>query len=442
MHRPAIAALLSLLVPGLGQLYNQSRKGLLFFAVGLMNLVLLAAVLFTEPIVDGLRLIAEATHSRVNDSIITILNQLHLSIPACLAIAGAALAFVCFAVRDAYDGANLRRSSSVDSSTAIGLTEAVGASYIVHVACVLMLCVFFSFFLIPPKRVEETSVCEFVLQSANEPAKEKTNIVSLKSAAAHGRFDPTKAINNTHAAVPSADSSAEQQQDAVHQQAVQQQQAVRQQQAVQPQEAVQAQKAVKRAEKVRAEKVEPPKPVRKQPSLMKQAVQPKPVQRREAMQPKQAVQPRRSVEQRQAVPPRQTVARKSRTASRRSSDISGQAFNLDRDIDREDGSVSANADLNFGPYMNQLQRRMKRNWLPPAGATTRAVTVLFSIHPDGRITSIRVARSSGSAACDRAALAAVEATSPFMPLPDGATGPVNIEFTFDYSTSPSPRTTH
>jgi TonB family protein len=453
MHRPAIAALLSLFVPGLGQIFNQSRKGLLFFGVGLMNLVLVCSVFFTEPIVEGLRLIAQSTDSKLNDSILTFLSQLHLSLPTCLLIGGSTVAFIGFTAIDAYNGASLKRRHVPESTAVMALSEAISASYILHIAAALALCLFCSFLVNPEKPKEDKAVCEFVLQTQDEVNKEKTNIMSLKSSKAHGKFDRTKEISNTHASVASVESTPEQQQQ--RRQAVkpvQQQQRrqavkpVQQQQAVQPRQAVTPQQAVEpqRAEPKTKDTPEKDREKLRENSPVKQVVEKKKTQPKKSVQPKRAVQPRQAVravqarqavQQRQAVHQTQAVSRRSRQASRRSPDMPGKAFNLDRDVDSNSAAVASNADVNFAPYMNQLQRRMKRNWSPPGGASRRAVTVWFRIFSDGRIANIRLARSSGSGACDRAALDAVGASSPFLPLPNGASGPVNVEFTFDYSSS-------
>jgi protein TonB len=49
-----------------------------------------------------------------------------------------------------------------------------------------------------------------------------------------------------------------------------------------------------------------------------------------------------------------------------------------------------------------------------------AATIGFSIAPSGGLSSVLVARSSGSAALDRAALRLVQRAAPFPPPPRGA----------------------
>ncbi len=88
----------------------------------------------------------------------------------------------------------------------------------------------------------------------------------------------------------------------------------------------------------------------------------------------------------------------------------------------------------FEPFMRDLQQRIKHNWNPPKGEESSCVVLMFKIARDGRLLSVNVLKSSGSAVVDRAALAAVKMTAPFRPLPNGySKGSVDIQFTFDYN---------
>ena len=96
--------------------------------------------------------------------------------------------------------------------------------------------------------------------------------------------------------------------------------------------------------------------------------------------------------------------------------------------------VDAIKQADWGPYMRELERRIKRNWNPPKGDTSKRVVMLFTIGRDGRLISIKTLKSSGSPENDRAAKAAVELTAPFKSLPVEYKGNnVDIEFTFDYN---------
>ena len=88
----------------------------------------------------------------------------------------------------------------------------------------------------------------------------------------------------------------------------------------------------------------------------------------------------------------------------------------------------------FGPYMRELQRRIKMNWDPPKGNESKRVVLLFKIAKDGRLLSCSVYKSSGLPSADKAAINAVQATAPFKPLPAEFKGAhIDIQFTFDYN---------
>ena len=89
---------------------------------------------------------------------------------------------------------------------------------------------------------------------------------------------------------------------------------------------------------------------------------------------------------------------------------------------------------NWGPYMRDLEQRIKRNWFPPKGDSSKRVIITFTIAKDGRLLSKKITKSSGVPLADQAALRAIESTAPFRPLPPEFRGTsVPIEFTFDYN---------
>ncbi|HEY9714510.1 MAG TPA: TonB family protein [Chroococcales cyanobacterium] len=92
------------------------------------------------------------------------------------------------------------------------------------------------------------------------------------------------------------------------------------------------------------------------------------------------------------------------------------------------------AEVDFGPYMGEFQRRLKRRWKPPKGEEYKKVTVVMTVHSDGKITDPHIQQSSGVAGADNAALKAVHDSSPAEPLPAGAPDHVEITFTFDKAT--------
>lgn len=96
--------------------------------------------------------------------------------------------------------------------------------------------------------------------------------------------------------------------------------------------------------------------------------------------------------------------------------------------------IDAIKEPDFGPYMRELQRRIKMNWDPPKGNESKRVVLLFKIAKDGRLLSCSVYKSSGLPNADKAALDAVKLTAPFRPLPADYKGQtIDIQFTFDYN---------
>lgn len=96
--------------------------------------------------------------------------------------------------------------------------------------------------------------------------------------------------------------------------------------------------------------------------------------------------------------------------------------------------IDAIREPDFGPYMRELQRRIKRNWDPPKGNESKRVVLIFKVSKDGRLKSLRVYKSSGVVEADKAAINAVELTAPFSPLPPEYKGSdIDIQFTFDYN---------
>lgn len=96
--------------------------------------------------------------------------------------------------------------------------------------------------------------------------------------------------------------------------------------------------------------------------------------------------------------------------------------------------IDAIKEPDFGPYMRDLQRRIKMNWNPPKGNESKRVVLLFKIAKDGRLLSCSVFKSSGLPNADKAALDAVKLTAPFKPLPAEYKGAsIDIQFTFDYN---------
>lgn len=96
--------------------------------------------------------------------------------------------------------------------------------------------------------------------------------------------------------------------------------------------------------------------------------------------------------------------------------------------------VDALKEPDFGPYMMELQRRIKRRWNPPRGNESKRVVLLFTVSKDGRLLSLKLNKTSGVPEADQAAIRAVKEAAPFRPLPPEYRGDdIDIQFTFDYN---------
>jgi TonB family protein len=91
-------------------------------------------------------------------------------------------------------------------------------------------------------------------------------------------------------------------------------------------------------------------------------------------------------------------------------------------------------------YVSLVEGKIKRNWYPPEGLKSTKTVVLFQINRTGKLQALRVTNSCGKKAGDDAAMAAVNKTAPFAPLPAGSPPSVDISFAFDYNVTPKKRT--
>lgn len=97
------------------------------------------------------------------------------------------------------------------------------------------------------------------------------------------------------------------------------------------------------------------------------------------------------------------------------------------------GPAAPGKDIDFNPYMALVQQQIKTHWFPPKGNESKQVMVIFKIHSVGKLSDLRIDRSSGVQTADQAALNAVESAAPFPALPSGAPENVDIQFKFDYN---------
>jgi protein TonB len=138
---------------------------------------------------------------------------------------------------------------------------------------------------------------------------------------------------------------------------------------------------------------------------------------------------KREEEAREAEKRRRLEAEKqARERSRRTTQSLGASGS--RSAQSSQGRVSASQG-NIRNYAAMVRARIAQH-KPQGGATGRAI-VAFAISPSGAVSSARLVHSSGNAALDRSALAAVHSASPFPPPPPGIpAGQLRFTIPFDF----------
>ena len=89
------------------------------------------------------------------------------------------------------------------------------------------------------------------------------------------------------------------------------------------------------------------------------------------------------------------------------------------------------ATADYTAYFKKMSERIKQYWEPPVTQKNKVVLIKFRLAPDGAISLLHVARSSGIAEADEQALRAIVATAPLpAPTPPFAQ-PMDMQYTFD-----------
>ncbi len=89
--------------------------------------------------------------------------------------------------------------------------------------------------------------------------------------------------------------------------------------------------------------------------------------------------------------------------------------------------------LGYNFYLQQMLERISENWQDPYQGRTKTLTamVFFVIQRDGRLTDVKLERSSGDVLFDEACTRAVIVTGKLPPLPEEFTAPqlkIHLEF--------------
>ncbi len=197
-HRdPKTAAMLSL-IPGLGQYYNgQSRKGMLFLDVAILNYVLLGLILLAPQISEGLKTLGSVSRMEVNQTLVSLLHSVRLGTPASMVVLGLVVTFIAYAVRDAYDQARFKKRKAIYKDAIIELNEAASGSYILHASSIVALAVMALFFFIPHPTARQVIEIEILTNMTKSTPKEETRNKATMPSAAKKNPDSTRPINRT-----------------------------------------------------------------------------------------------------------------------------------------------------------------------------------------------------------------------------------------------------
>lgn len=507
---PNAAMGMSLVLPGLGQLYNgESRKGMLFMIVGVLNYLCIICLIMMGSILQGISSFAAANHIQPNIELLTSMSDLHFPSAASILLCGLFISFAAYSARDAFERASHLQRRALYHDYALEMTEATSGSYLFHITILLTCFILAFFFLIPPPPKSQVTDIEFIQNEENTKTPPKTQKRAQHNSKAGGKHDPNKPSVQPSPAPKAPSKPAEQSK---------------------PQQQPKAQPAPNPSPSPRPTPTPTPRPnpspspspspsptpkpspspsptPSPSPSFLPKIPNPfvapsaspspnpspAPVAMPKIGSPTIAPMPKAGIGAGSSTAPGPAPAPISIASTSGSSGGggapspvpvgggarsqgggggpapapaptragrgsgggaagggapglavapsvarpagggggSGEAGNPDDGPGRP--SVAARKDVDFGPYMADLQRRIKRAWFPPKGNESKRVKVVFKVHRDGTMTNLRILVSSGLQIADQAATKAVEAAAPFRPLPDGASDDVDIEFTFDYN---------
>ncbi|HEY9790381.1 MAG TPA: TonB family protein [Candidatus Obscuribacterales bacterium] len=352
-------------IPGLGQLRNgEIAKGLLFLAIDLANVALIVSMAAGEKLKPWLSSIAASMQRQPNWSLGSPFETGLTQTPAMVIYAILLMAFVAYAVRDAYDSAvrKIRSGKSLPVAQ-LTLSEATSGSYLVHLAVIISFVFTIILFVTPVPKVSQ--IVDIQLQPQEKPKQAKPAPKPPAPKKAPPKLQPKPIVHPKPVVIPKH---------------------------VQP-----------------PRKVEPPKPA--PVAVAVPTKEPTPL----ALAPVEAPPP--------APPaPAPVVTAPSGATAGAGGGTGGTGA----------GSSNGDADVDMGPYMRELQKRIKAHWYPPKGNENKRIKVTFKVYKDGHIGRVKMLSPSGVTEADDAAQTAVEQAAPFAHLPEGVGDDVDINFTFDY----------
>jgi TonB family protein len=97
--------------------------------------------------------------------------------------------------------------------------------------------------------------------------------------------------------------------------------------------------------------------------------------------------------------------------------------------------------IDFGPYLNQLLTRLRQNWITSMPEIARLgqrgrVDIVFTVTRTGGVKDLLVVAHSGYDPLDKGALAAINLSNPFQPLPAEYETDLKLRIAFLYNMYP------
>jgi TonB family protein len=508
---PNAAGMMSLLLPGLGQMANgEQRKGILFLVVGVVNYCTLVSLIFAGLIIDWIKSVGVTYNMKPNIDLINSFGQLSFPSAASILLLLLFISFAVFAARDAYDKAAHLKRQAIYHDYVLEMPEATSGSYIFHASFLFTCFILAFFFLIPPPPRSQVTDIEFIQNEENTKEPPKTQKRAQHNSKAGGHHDVTKPSQQPTPAPKAAAKPTPEAKPQQHQAKPAPTPTPTPTPSPTPHPSPSPSPHPSPTPSPHPSPHPSPSPSpTPTPSFMPKipnpfvapsaapnphpSPSPSPVAMPHIGSPTLAPMPRAGAGAGSAQAPGPAPAPISVASTSGASggggpptpvpvgggatsrgggggpapapapsraghgsgggaagggspgisvapsvarsggghNGSGEQGNPDEGAGRP--SVEARKDVDFGPYMADLQRRIKRAWFPPKGNESKRVKVVFKVHKDGQMTNLRILISSGLQIADAAALKAVENAAPFRPLPDGAPTDVDIEFTFDYN---------
>ncbi|MBA4073500.1 MAG: hypothetical protein C0508_00580 [Cyanobacteria bacterium PR.023] len=204
-----LACGMSMLLPGLGQLYNkEKRRAVFFMAAGCVNYLLLLVLIMAPQIMQALKSFGEANQVKLNQALAASITQLQLGSGACFALISLFVGFSLFAARDAYDRAQYFKRAAIYRDYVVGMPEATSGSYIFHISLLMSCFILAFFFLIPAPPRSQITVIEFKQAEENTKETPKTKNIAENNSKAGGRRDFSRPSSTAASSSSSSSSSS------------------------------------------------------------------------------------------------------------------------------------------------------------------------------------------------------------------------------------------